>query len=52
MLKDALNEMMLAYHELGRPIPGDNFVIEQFSVEERHVCQARPRYQFPSRYLI
>jgi predicted RNase H-like HicB family nuclease len=33
MLKDALNEMILAYHQLGRPIPVANSVIEQLSVD-------------------
>jgi len=40
MLKDALNEMVFAYHELGKPLPVANFVIEPLSVEERYVCQA------------
>ena len=40
MLTDALNEMMLAYRELGRPIPAPDSFIEQLSVQERHVCQA------------
>ncbi|RLC20653.1 MAG: type II toxin-antitoxin system HicB family antitoxin [Deltaproteobacteria bacterium] len=39
MLRDALNEMILAYHELGRPLPVPNSLIEQLSVEERYVCQ-------------
>jgi len=40
VLKDALNEMVFAYHELGKPLPVANFVIEPLSVEERYVCQA------------
>ncbi len=39
MLRDALNEMILAYHDLDRPLPVVNSVIEQLSVEERYVCQ-------------
>lgn len=40
MLRDALNEMILAYHQLDRPLPVTDSVIEQLSVEERYVCQA------------
>ncbi len=39
MLKDALNEMILAYHELDRPLPVADSVIEPLSVEQGHVCQ-------------
>lgn len=40
MLKDALNEMMLAYRELDRPIPvADSVIVEELSAEEGHVCQ-------------
>ncbi|CAN2040894.1 antitoxin HicB [Candidatus Magnetomoraceae bacterium gMMP-15] len=43
MLKDALHEMILAYYELGKPIPSIplcNDIIEHLSIEEEHVCQA------------
>ena len=40
MLRDALNEMILAYNELGREIPLGNALIEQLPVEVEHVGQA------------
>ncbi len=40
MLRDALNEMILAYNELGREITLGNALIEQLPVEIEHVCQA------------
>lgn len=33
MLRDALNEMILAYRELGKEIPLGNALLEQLSVE-------------------
>ena len=39
MLRDALNEMMLAYKELGREIPLGNALIEQLPVEVKRVGQ-------------
>ena len=39
MLRDALNEMVLAYNELGKEIPLGNALIEQLPVEVRHVGQ-------------
>jgi len=40
MLRDALNEMVLAYSELGKEIPLGNALIEQIPVEVGHVGQA------------
>ena len=40
MLRDALNEMILAYNELGKEIPLGNALIEQIPVEVEHVGQA------------
>jgi predicted RNase H-like HicB family nuclease len=40
MLRDALNEMILAYNELGKEIPLGNALIEQLPVEVGHVGQA------------
>ena len=40
MLRDALNEMVLAYNELGKEIPLGNALIEQLPVEVEHVSQA------------
>ena len=37
MLRDALNEMVLAYNELGKEIPLGNALIEQLPVEVGHV---------------
>jgi predicted RNase H-like HicB family nuclease len=39
MLRDALNEMILAYNELGKEIPLGNALIEQLPVEVEHVGQ-------------
>ena len=36
MLRDALNEMILAYNELGKEIPLGNALIEQLPVEIEH----------------
>ena len=40
MLRDALEEMVLAYRELGKEIPLGNALIEQIPVEVGHVGQA------------
>ena len=40
MLRDTLNEMVLAYSELGKEIPLGNALIEQLPVEVGHVGQA------------
>jgi predicted RNase H-like HicB family nuclease len=40
MLRDALNEMVIAYNELGKEIPLGNALIEQLPVEVEHVGQA------------
>ena len=40
MLRDALNEMVLAYQQLGKEIPTGNALIEQLPVEVQHVGQA------------
>ena len=40
MLRDALNEMILAYGETDREIPLGNALIEQLPVEVEHVSQA------------
>jgi len=40
MLRDALNEMILAYNKLGREIPLGNALIEQLPVEVKRVGQA------------
>jgi len=39
MLRDALNEMIIAYKQLDKEIPPGNALIEQFSVEIDNVCQ-------------
>ena len=39
MLRDALNEMVLAYRQLGKEIPTGNALIEQLPVEVDHVGQ-------------
>ena len=41
MLRDALNEMILAYKELGKEVPLGNALIEQLPAEVEHVGQAR-----------
>lgn len=40
MLRDALNEMILAYRKLGKEIPAGNALIEQIPAEVDHVGQA------------
>ncbi|MDY6954338.1 MAG: type II toxin-antitoxin system HicB family antitoxin, partial [Thermodesulfobacteriota bacterium] len=40
MLRDALNEMVLAYQQMGKEIPPGNALIEQLPIEVRHVGQA------------
>lgn len=37
MLRDALNEMILAYKELGKEAPPGNALLEQLPVEVEHV---------------
>ena len=39
MLRDALNEMLLAYKELGKEMPLGNALIEQLPVEVENVGQ-------------
>ena len=39
MLRDALNEMILAYKELGKEVPLGNALIEQLPAEVEHVGQ-------------
>lgn len=40
MLRDALNEMILAYKEIGKEVPLGNALIEQLPVEVERVGQA------------
>ena len=40
MLRDALNEMVLAYQQIGKEIPLGNALIEQLPIEVQHVGQA------------
>lgn len=40
MLRDALNEMILAYNQLKKEMPLGNALIEQLPVEVKSVCQA------------
>ena len=40
MLRDALNEMIFAFNELGKEMPLGNALIEQIPVEVEHVGQA------------
>jgi predicted RNase H-like HicB family nuclease len=40
MLRDALNEMILAYKQLNKEMPIGNALIEQLPVEVEHVGQA------------
>ncbi len=40
MLRDALNEMVIAYQQLGKEIPTGNALIEQLPIEVQHVDQA------------
>jgi predicted RNase H-like HicB family nuclease len=39
MLRDALNEMLLAYQQLGKEIPLGNALIEQLPIEVQSVGQ-------------
>ena len=39
MLRDALNEMVLAYHQTGKEISAGNALIEQLPIEVQHVGQ-------------
>jgi len=39
MLRDALNEMVLAYRQTGKDIPAGNALIEQLPIEVHHVGQ-------------
>ena len=39
MLRDALNEMVLAYRQTGKEIPSGNALIEQLPIEVQHVGQ-------------
>jgi predicted RNase H-like HicB family nuclease len=41
MLRDALNEMVLAYRQMGKELPVGNALIEQVPVEIEHVSQAQ-----------
>jgi len=40
MLRDALNEMLLSYQQLGKEIPLGNALIEQLPIEVESVSQA------------
>jgi len=40
MLRDALNEMVIAYQQIGKEIPLGNALIEQVPVEIEYVSQA------------
>ncbi len=39
MLKDALNEMILAYQQQGQEIPVSGSLFEQIPIEVKSVCQ-------------
>lgn len=39
MLRDALHEMILAYRDLGKPIPRGTDLIEPLAVEDNYVHQ-------------
>lgn len=39
MLRDALQEMVLAYQEQSKEVPLGNGLIEQLPIEIEHVCQ-------------
>ena len=39
MLRDALHEMLLAYRELGKPIPLETDLIEPLAIESAYVRQ-------------
>ena len=38
MLRDALNEMVITYKQIGREIPLGNALIEQLPIEVQHVA--------------
>lgn len=40
LLRDALNEMVLAYRTIGKKLPGGNALLEQVAVELDHVGEA------------
>ena len=40
MLRDALNEMVLGYQQIGKEIPPGNALIEQLPIEVQRVGQA------------
>ncbi|RKZ41893.1 MAG: type II toxin-antitoxin system HicB family antitoxin [Gammaproteobacteria bacterium] len=40
MLRDAIQEMVLAYHQQNQEIPLGNSLIEQLPVEIQNVCKA------------
>ena len=40
MMRDALNEMLLSYQQLGKEIPLGNALIEQLPIEVQSVSQA------------
>lgn len=40
MLRDALNEMVITYKQIGKEIPLGNALIEQLPIEVQHVGQA------------
>ena len=40
ILRDALNEMVPAYQQIGKEIPPGNALIEQLPIEVQHVGQA------------
>ena len=40
MLRDALNEMILAYEEMGKDLPQSGGLLEQLTVNVNHVSQA------------
>lgn len=53
MLRDALNEMLLAYQELGKEVPLGNMLLEQVLVELDLVGKtARPRSVLLSQWLL
>ena len=39
MLRDALDEMVIAYQQIGKEIPPGNALIEQLPIEVQHVGQ-------------
>ena len=39
MLKDALQQMILAHRDLGKPIPQGSVLYEQLSVDQEVVCK-------------